>query len=495
MNLEPPALDQAILGQIHGHKGGCGMIPIDYLTPVRHSRRAAGGTAKHVVLLVLSLLAACDAKAEFLQLRYAEDFAAQREPCDDGHRMACWKARPIADDVLLSVGGALRWRYEYTENPGYGGDSQDRWGAWLQRYSLFGDLRMGQHWRGFVQAGTSLARGRAGEPAPVDENRLDPLNLFVEWQGTLKSQGRIGLRAGIQEMRFGSARLIDMRDGTNVRRTFNAVRAYADVAGWRIDVFSAAPRLSRPGILDDRHSRSQALRGLYAVRTEESQALDVYLLRYEDHSAQYVQGVGHERRWTLGLRTSGTRGNWDWNWESAVQWGRFGDGSIRAWTVATESGYVFEGSAWRPRVALLTAVASGDRDPNDGRLGSFNPMYPRGNYFGEEASLGPRNFFNIQPALSLHPAESIELNASVDLFWRHSTADGVYAPNGQLMRAPGNSAASHVATIVSLGATWAPSPGWTTGIVFAWSEPGRFLRETGPHETLRYLELTLQHQF
>lgn len=189
-------------------------------------------------------------------------------------------------------------------------------------------------------------------------------------------------------MRFGSARLIDMRDGTNVRRTFNAVRAYADVAGWRIDAFSATPRLTRPGGLDDGDNRSQALHGLYAVRSIESHALDFYLLHYKDHSAQYVQGTGHERRWTLGLRTSGTRGSWDWNWESAVQWGRFGDGSIRAWTVATESGYVFEESAWRPRLALLAAVASGDRDRKDGRLGSFNPMYPRGNYFGEEASLG-----------------------------------------------------------------------------------------------------------
>ena len=452
-------------------------------------------SASRLALLAFLLLAAGGAKAEFLQLRYAESFVAQREACGDRNRMACWKARPIATGVSLSVGGDLRWRYEYAGNPAYGAGSQDRWGAWLQRHSLFGDLRVGDHWRGFAQMGTSLANGRAGGPSPVDENRLDPMNLFVEWQGPLKSEGHIGVRAGIQEMRFGSARMIDMRDGTNVRRSFNAVRAYADVESWRIDIFSAAPRPVRPGSFDDGHSRSEELHGLYAVRTAGSHALDLYLLRFEDQAARYVQGTGHERRWTFGTRISGARGNLDWNWESAIQWGRFGAASIRAWTVATESGYTFNESAWRPRLALLAAVASGDRDPADGRLGSFNPMYPRGNYFGEEASLGPRNFFNIQPTLSLHPTRSVELTASLDLFWRHSTADGVYAPNGELVRSPGSSAARHVATIASLGATWAPSPGWTTGAVFAWSEPGRFLRETGPHEVLRYLELTLQYQF
>lgn len=446
-------------------------------------------------LLMLPLLATGGSKTEFLQLRYAEDFVAQREPCGDDHRMACWKARPIAAGVSLSVGGDLRWRYEYTGNPGYGEDPQDRWGAWLQRHALFGDLRIGEHWRGFAQVGTSLANGRAGGPSPVDENRLDPMNLFVEWQSSSESERHVGVRAGIQEMRFGSARLVDMRDGTNVRRSFNAIRAYASLASWRIDAFSAAPRLTRPGSFDDGHSRSEALHGLYAVRTTDAHALDVYLLHFDDRSARYVQGAGHERRWTLGVRTSGTRGPLDWNWESAIQWGRFGAGSIHAWTVATDTGYAFGQVAWRPRLALLAAVASGDRDPEDGRLGSFNPMYPRGNYFGEEASLGPRNFFNIQPTLSLHPSASVELNASVDLFWRHSTADGVYAPNGQLVRSPGRSTARHVATITSLGATWAPSPGWSTGVVFALSKPGRLLRETGPHETLRYLELTLQYQF
>src|SRR5690606_8946534 len=251
-----------------------------------------GATARHVALFVFPWLAAGQARAEFLPLRYADDFAAQRQRCGDGRAMACWKARPVAAGVSLSVGGDLRWRYEYTANPGYGGDPQDRWGAWLQRHSLFADLRAGGHLRGFVQVGTSLASGRAGGASPVDENRLDPMNLFAEWQGELDGAAEFGLRAGIQELRFGSARLVDIREGANVRRSFNAVRAHASAANWRVDAFSAVPRLSRPGRFDNARDRSQALHGLYAVRTGQRHTLDLYLLHYDDQSAQYVQGSG-----------------------------------------------------------------------------------------------------------------------------------------------------------------------------------------------------------
>jgi hypothetical protein len=93
--------------------------------------------------------------------------------------------------------------------------------------------------------------------------------------------------------------------------------------------------------------------------------------------------------------------------------GRFGDAEIRAWSLATDSGYTFDGMAGQPRVALLLAVSSGDTDPDDNRLGTLNLFYPRGNYFGDEATLGPRNFFNIHPALVLRRlAPRVQLNAA-----------------------------------------------------------------------------------
>lgn len=442
------------------------------------------------------LLAANTALAQFQPLRFDDDFVAQRKACgEDGTGFACWKDRSIADQVRLSIGGDLRWRYEYAGNPRYGLDRQDPRGVLMQRGSVFADLRLGEHWRGFAQVASSVTRGRAAGPSPVDEDRLDPTNLFVEWRSASDGAACAGLRAGIQELQFGSGRAIDAREGPNVRRSFDAVHAYAVTGPWRVDAFAAAPRQNRPGNFDDARSQTQALRGLYATRAGGLTSWDVYLLHFEDRLARYGQHAAHERRWSLGTRAFGARGAWDWNWEVAAQGGRYGDDGIRAWSLATDTGYTFGGVAGRPRAALLFAVASGDKDPADRRLGTLNPLYPRGNYFGDEATLGPRNFFNVHPALTLRPAPRVRVNASLDLFWRNSLRDGVYAPNGMLIRAAGESRARYVATIASLGATWTLSPHWSSTAVAAYARPGAFLLQTGAKDALSFVSLGVQYRF
>jgi hypothetical protein len=329
----------------------------------------------------------------------------------------------------------------------------------------------------------------------VDEDRLDPTNLFVEWRSANGGPGGVGLRAGIQELQFGSGRVIDAREGPNVRRSFDAVRAYAASGPWRVDAFAAAPRQNRQGNFDDARSQTQALRGLYATHTGGLTSWDLYLLHFEDRLARYGKAVAHERRWTLGARAFGARGAWDWNWEMAAQGGRYGVDGIRSWSLATDTGYTFAGVAGRPRAELLFAVASGDKDPGDRRLGTANPLYPRGNYFGDEATLGPRNFFNVHPALKLQPVQGLQLNASLDFFWRNSLRDGVYAPNGMLIRAAGDSRARYVATIASVGATRTFDPRWSATAVAAYARPGAFLRDTGAGETLSFVSLAVQYRF
>lgn len=87
------------------------------------------------------------------------------------------------------------------------------------------------------------------------------------------------------------------------------------------------------------------------------------------------------------------------------------------------------------------------------------------------------------------------MSASLDFFWRQSTRDGVYAPSGMLIRAPGDSRARYVATIASVGASWLPAPGWSATAVAAYARPGAFLRETDARDALDLISLTLQYRF
>lgn len=133
----------------------------------------------------------------------------------------------------MSIGGDLRWRYEYAANPRYGLERQDRWGVLPLRGSAFADLRVGKHWRSFAQFARSHTEGRAAGPSSVDESRLDSTNLYVEWQSASDGAGKPGMRVGVQEMQFGSGRTIDAREGPNVRPSFEAVHASAISGPWR----------------------------------------------------------------------------------------------------------------------------------------------------------------------------------------------------------------------------------------------------------------------
>lgn len=434
------------------------------------------------------------------KLRFDDDYDCFRVPENREHLPGDIKFIPLTEDerFFLSLGGEIRQRYEYTHNPLFGADPQDEAGVWLQRYTLHGDLRLGPHVRVFGQLSSALETGRAGGPSPVDENDLTLQNAFVDLNVPLGPDADLTLRGGRQELQFGSGRLVDVREGPNVRRTFDAARAIFEVPGWQVELLAARPRLPRPGVFDDEANDNLALWGVYAAGGKDWMplgAIDLYYLGFEDDAGAFAQGSARERRHSIGARLYGAERGWDWNWEAIYQFGSFGDGDISAWTIASETGFTFEDRPWRPRIALSANIASGDGDPADPDLGTFNPLFPRGNYFSEAAVLGPRNFFNIHPFVTVRPTDAWSLTADMNFFWRLDTDDGVYAPAGQLIRGPSGSDERFVGSAVSLTSEYALAQNLAVTAIYTHFFAGDFIRATGPAEDIDFFELTLQFKF
>jgi hypothetical protein len=83
-------------------------------------------------------------------------------------------------------------------------------------------------------------------------------------------------------------------------------------------------------------------------------------------------------------------------------------------------------------VASLKAdISSGDHPANH-TLGTFNPIYPIGNYFGVFSDTGPGavNFIDVHPRIQTQLTRSISLSTDVVVQWRESLNDGVYAVPG-----------------------------------------------------------------
>lgn len=475
-------------------------IPLRTVRPER-TQRVVIGMLGALAMLSLALGSATASETCVLEpgkVRFDDKVACFEDPANRTGLWSSLKFIPLAEGVSLSVGGEVRQRYENTQNPAFGADPQDENGVWMQRLTLHGDLRVGEHLRLFGQAYHALEAGRSGGPSPVDENLFEFQNAFVELGLSPADHTSVSLRLGRQEMHLGSQRLIGVREGPNNRRNFDGARLGVTTGGWQVDGIAFRPVVPERGVLDDQTSDQEWLWGVYATGGRDLLpvgAVDLYYLGFRDDAGRFQQGTAEEERHSLGLRYFGESDGWDWNTEAVYQFGSFGSGDIRAWTLATDAGFTFADLPWQPRVGLSLNVASGDDDPGDGALGTFNPLFPRGNYFSEAAVLGPRNFFNVLPSVALSPAPGWSVSAASNFFWRLEKADAVYSPAGQMLRGPGGSAERYVGTGLSLGTSYQIAGGLEATALYSRIFAGPFIRDTGPAEDIDFVELTLQWKY
>ena len=423
------------------------------------------------------------ARPAYAVSRWLEDYTFLEDPAC---RSELWDPAKFIElsnspETWLSLGADVRQRYELLDHPDFSTANRDTGGYWLQRYMVHADLHVGAHARAFVQLKSGLEDWRNGGPRPTDEDRLDLHQAFAEGEIDLDRASSLSLRLGRQEVAFGSQRLISVRESPNVRRSFDGARATLLAHGWRLDGLLLAPVQTDRGVFDDDTEQGQQLWGAYAVGPVLGKALDLdlYYLGYRNDDAEFDVGTGRERRHSVGTRIWGKPGAADYNFELVYQWGSFADGSIEAWTVASDTGWTFEDVPAQPRVSLRANVTSGDGNPDDDRLGTFNPLFPRGSYFGEASLIGPQNHMDLHPMLDLHPRDDVTVTLDWDFFWRESTSDAVYKTSGAPLVPGDASDARYVGSQGSLEVEWELDRHVTLSGAYEHFFAGPFLRDAG----------------
>src|SRR5580658_899977 len=151
------------------------------------------------------------------------------------------RLREGRDDWFMTISGEAREVWEQIGNDNWG--QSPYWNGYLnERYTLGFDIHYGKHVRTFVELKSGINSFRYGGPRPIDEKKLDFQAAFLQ-VGTAEGQDWIKLRAGRQEMEYGSGRLIDVREGPNVRLSFDGFKLKAGLGAWTIDGFAMRPDL------------------------------------------------------------------------------------------------------------------------------------------------------------------------------------------------------------------------------------------------------------
>ncbi len=234
------------------------------------------------------------------------------------------------DGAYLTLGGNIRSEFQYRNNEGWIKSQDD--GALFQRVMWHADWRITSRLRFFTQFKTGLTAGRAGPELPLDKDLLGVHQAFLGWRST---DGKTVLRFGRQELVYGSGRLISIREGTNIRQSFEGLKFIRKSERGRLDLLFFLYNPVRTGLLDNRPSTDQMLWGGYYVWSlpgSADQNLDIYYLGVRNEQMQFDDGAGRENRHSLGLRHWGKWGRLSYNSEAVIQFGSLEEQSIRAWT-------------------------------------------------------------------------------------------------------------------------------------------------------------------
>jgi len=450
-----------------------------------------------VVFILLNSLIQFKLSAQTIKLmRYDEDYSNLKDSAGTFYNRI--KFIPVSSDksAYLTLGGELRYEYggkineDWIKDQGYNQ-------SFLQRYALYADLHTGKRVRFFAQLNSALENGSKYGPAPVDEDRLNVQNLFAEVTLLKTKTEGLGVRIGRQELNYGSGRLISVREGTTTRQYFTGAKVMYSRPKFSVDAFAMEADEVNRGVFDNKGSRQPNLWGAYSNLTiDKGGNFDFYYLGIRRDHAEFEEGLEKEVRHTVALRYWKSGGGFVYNLEGAYQFGEFGQGNINAWTAAIDFGYTFEDVRFKPSINLRNDYISGDKKAGDGKLETFNPLYPKGGYFGFNPLIGPSNLIDLHPYLILTMTPNLSVQTDVVFNWRYSTGDGIYRPSGNFNTAGSSSSHRFIGTTYLLSADYRFNNFWSASCGGQYFKTGPFIQDiVGETSDSKFFNIQVSYKF
>ena len=450
------------------------------------------------LLLLLGFISATNAQQNpvFQKLRYDDDVTyLQTDSTKNAYDKIKYIPLSKNNSYFASIGGEARFQYTYTVNDKWGDDSDEGDGYLLSRYLLHADIHLGV-FRTFFELQSSLANSKI-DPSPVDENQLDIHQAFLDINFIHNKSEQFTLRSGRQEMMYGSQRLVAVREGPNSRLAFDGIKLFYKNRNWQTDAFFTHPIANKTGTFNDEFNENAKFWGSYTVihKVPFVENIDLYYLGLWKSRSVFDDAIGEENRHSIGTRIWKNKGNWKYDFEALYQFGKISEKTISAWTLSSFACYTFENVKFSPEIGLKTEIISGDRHSDDNHLETFNPLYPRGAYFGLVALIGPSNLIDIHPSINFTLTDKLGLGFDYDIFWRQTISDGLYAPNMQLLYSGKGTTERYIGSQLISNLDYAMNDFLSFTLETGWFNAGSFLKEVGTGKDYFYAALTAQFKF
>lgn len=350
------------------------------------------------------------------------------------------------DNVTYSVGGELRYRYLDERNrlrpPLAAGRSN------YQQWRFTPSLQLNyQDWlTGYVQAIDAPTFGEDLPQLPIDENRADLLQYYVDLKLWSFQTGDLRFRYGRQFLLYGSQHLISPLGWANTFRNFEGYKLYYSGESWKIDAFAVQPvngaagNINRPTSFDT-PDQSRWFSGVYATYQDlPHSVIDLYWLWLNEEEPQVDRIDGN--RHTVGVRWSGAAPHkdqygdvlltWVWDVEGAYQFGKddFLSGAnqnVQAGFASLIAGPTFNQLPWTPNVSGILFWGSGDDDPGDGTIRTVSMLFSLGHaYWGLIDNFSGQNLIDYGVQATVKPTQRLTFLTAWHWFDKAAREDAIY---------------------------------------------------------------------
>lgn len=395
----------------------------------------------------------------------------------------------------LDLGFGMRTRVENRGGLNYQDPFDDKF--LLNRARVDVAVRPSQRWRVRAQfqdsrsGGLAEGRSRTGTDGPFDIRQL-----YVE-AGAAEGEQGWGLKLGRQLLIFGDERILAERDWNNISPGWDGARLGYGRGEDRVDLFLAAQVQNDPDDLDPALTGSR-IAGFYATVGSLLPGIRIEPYWYFNERPR-IGGIIFDKE--AGIHSFGARvlGRFlkkaDYVAELTGQRGHSPERRQRAWSGYGELGLKPWDSSWEPRLFAIYEHASGDGDPNDRTVGTFDSgLGKRHGHLGAADAVGRSNLRTLETGLEAAPVPSLLLRCAYHRFRVDSRRDGVYRINGLLAVAPpaGGATASKIGDEIDLVLEWTPRRDWLVEGGFGFFFAGPYLEqavEEPPRRDILYLSI------
>jgi hypothetical protein len=329
---------------------------------------------------------------------------------------------------------------------------------------------------------------------------LQDVRTFGQAQSTTGYLGNVDLRRGLVEFRnisdtgisvelgryvmfYGDQRLIGHLEWANSARTYDGFRAkWKKDKAW-VDFFYAKPRetlnpvTGTPtyGTADD----DQDFAGVYGGWS----IVEGYLLYLSDRLASTGE-VGAQTAnigfMTIGARVHGDVKGFDYTGEFTYQTGDYYTDDLNAFGAVIDLGYTFGGKT-KPRVGLVFAYATGDKDPTDGKNEKLQTLFPTNHlHYGYIDFVGWSNIINLEINFRIEPTKNIFVEVAYHHFSRPEEQGAWVNAGGGTIRPGQAGAGSSLGDEIDLIVTWKATKAVLLEAGYAIFLPGNFIDDTNP---------------